>query len=211
MSAIRSCRGFALLKGSLELSKEVLEKIELAEVVIPYKGLARPIAPEITCITIWGNSSGSNLAIFVYYLPIYLFISLFLSVLSRSGTWSRHGAISAAVAQLSLMGAKSHFRARGQQPNGDLPSYLSLAEQHQVAVNRVIQPQPPSLKALPLTGAPHCSGPPHPLCDREQKSEPPSPKSSDHTGKPQRVWRDLGVQMCGTSSKLPHRSCLHCK
>lgn len=53
---------------------------------------------------------------------------------------------------------ESQFRAHNQQPNGDLPNYCSLAELHQVTINRVIQPKPPSLKALPLTGALHYSG-----------------------------------------------------
>lgn len=55
--------------------------------------------------TILGDNSGSYLSIFVYYLTIYLFIYLFLSILSKTSTRSRQVSISAAVVQLSLMGA----------------------------------------------------------------------------------------------------------
>lgn len=49
----------------------------------------------------------------------------------------------------------------------------SLAEPHWVTINRVVQPKPPLLKALPLTGALHHSGPPHPLWDGGKRAKLP--------------------------------------
>lgn len=120
-------------------------------------------------------------SLFVCYLSVYLFIHLFLSMLSKATSRSMLITVSAA-AVLQVGGSWAH----GQQRYGHLTNHCSVAELPHLPINGTIHPKSPSLRLSPLLGLLGITLGLPILSGWRQRSKPSSPGSSDHVRKPHR-------------------------